>query len=399
MASITKTVDKSGNPVYKVQVSNGRGRKIKRSWRPEPGWSARTTKRELNKFAATLENELASGEIATRKESQEQKRLEEIERAKMRTLQQYGNGVFMPMKELSFSENARSNYCMTLNKHIYPTLGSFLMEEITPAMITALLTDIQRNGAKQATLAKVYLILNGIFKMAYIDSSIPANPMWKVERPKPRKDEAVKEETEKAYTVQELQTIFQCLESEPLKWRCLVYLLFDTGIRRGEACGLQWSDIDFAKSCITIRHNLQYSPAKGVYMATTKNGKVRTVDIGRDTLELLRAQRIEQSTRAISKFVFTQENSAEPMHPQSPTRYFEKFGERYGIKDFHPHKLRHSSASVAITNGADVVSVSQRLGHSDTAVTLRMYAHANEESIRRAGEIAREAVWKSIAAT
>ena len=80
------------------------------------------------------------------------------------------------------------------------------------------------------------------------------------------------------------------------------------------------------------------------------------------------------------------------MHPQSPTRYFKKFGEKYGIEDFHPHKLRHTSASIGITNGADVVSVSERLGHSDTAVTLRMYAHANEESIRRAGQTVRDAL-------
>ena len=62
------------------------------------------------------------------------------------------------------------------------------------------------------------------------------------------------------------------------------------------------------------------------------------------------------------------------MHPQTPTWYFKKFGERNGIEGFHPHKLRHSSASIAITNGADVVSVSERLGHSDTAVTLRIWA-------------------------
>lgn len=90
--------------------------------------------------------------------------------------------------------------------------------------------------------------------------------------------------------------------------------------------------------------------------------------------------------------VFTQDNSPDIMHPQSPTRYFKKFGQRYGIEDFHPHKLRHTSASLAITNGADVVSVSERVGHSDTVVTLRMYAHANEESIRRAGQIVRDAL-------
>jgi len=84
------------------------------------------------------------------------------------------------------------------------------------------------------------------------------------------------------------------------------------------------------------------------------------------------------------------------MHPQSPTRYFQKFGKRYNVKDFHPHKLRHSSASIAIVHGADVVSVSEQLGHSDTAVTLRMYAHANEESIRRAGQIVRDVLKQSV---
>ena len=80
------------------------------------------------------------------------------------------------------------------------------------------------------------------------------------------------------------------------------------------------------------------------------------------------------------------------MHPQSPTRYLKKFSKRHGIPDMHPHKLRHSFASVAITNGADVASVSEKLGHSDKAVTLRMYTHADQESIKRAGNIFRDAI-------
>ena len=51
MASITKTIDTQGNTVYKVQASGGRGRRVKRSWRPEPGWSAKTIERELNKLS------------------------------------------------------------------------------------------------------------------------------------------------------------------------------------------------------------------------------------------------------------------------------------------------------------------------------------------------------------
>lgn len=54
--------------------------------------------------------------------------------------------------------------------------------------------------------------------------------------------------------------------------------------------------------------------------------------------------------------------------------------------------LGHTFASIAITNGADVASVSEKLGHSDKAVTLRMYTHADHESIKRAGDIFREAL-------
>ena len=83
------------------------------------------------------------------------------------------------------------------------------------------------------------------------------------------------------------------------------------------------------------------------------------------------------------------------MHPQSPTRYLKKLSDRCGIPGLHPHKLRHTFASVAITSGADVASVSEAMGHSDKAVTLRMYTHADKESISRAAQIFREAVKKA----
>ena len=64
------------------------------------------------------------------------------------------------------------------------------------------------------------------------------------------------------------------------------------------------------------------------------------------------------------------------------------------MEDFHPHKLRHTFASIAITNGADIASVSEKLGHANKGTTLKMYAHADQESIRRASEIFRNALKK-----
>ena len=392
MASIQKTTDSQGNPIYKVQASGGRGRRVKRSWRPEPGWSARTIERELQKFCANLENELADGTISTRQEEKEQARLAALEAAKLKTLQQYAESVYMPTKAATFSENSRSSYQRNLDVHILPVLGDFLMVDVTPAMISKLLLDFQKRGHAHASTVKLYNILNGIFQMAFLDDTIKTNPMLKVKRPAPRKEEKAQDESDKAYTVQQLAYILQCLENESLKWQTYINLVADSGIRRGEACALEWSDIDWTKGTLMIRRNAQYTPTAGVYVTSPKNGKSRTVDVGPDVLKLLQQLRLEQAGKAISRYIFTQDNSPDIMHPQSPTRYFKKFGQRYGIEDFHPHKLRHTSASLAITNGADVVSVSERLGHSDTAVTLRMYAHANEESIRRAGQIVRDAL-------
>lgn len=392
MASIKKELDSQGNPVYKIQVSAGRGRRVKRSWRPEPRWSARTIERELHKFAASLENEFSGGALLTKKEDLERQRQAAIQAAKIKTLRQYADGVFMPSKETTFSENSRSSYRQFLDKHILPVLGDFPMQDISSAMISNLLLAFQKTGYAHASAVKLYNILNGIFQMALLDDSIQINPMLKVKRPAPRKDEKIQDELGKAYTVQQLRYILQCLEDEPLKWRTYISLVADTGLRRGEATAIQWKDIDWKESSITIRQNAQYTPHAGVYTTTPKNKKVRRVDIGPDTLNLLRQLRVDQAEKAISQFVFTKERSPDMMHPQSPTRYFKRFGQKYGVDDFHPHKLRHTSASLAITNGADVVSVSERLGHSDTAVTLRMYAHANEESIRRAGQIVRDAL-------
>ena len=396
MASIKLNETKDGRRFFQISVSRGYGKApYKTRWYWPDGWSKRTAEREAAKQAAAFELACKNGEVLNRAQEREKAAQEAAEAAKLKTVRQYADGVFMPTKEATFSENARSSYRMFLDKHILPVLGDVLLVEVSPAMISKLLIDFQRAGYAHATTVKLYNILNGIFEMAFLDESIPMNPMLKVKRPAPRKDEQPKEESDKAYTVQELSYILSCAAQEPLQWQTYISLAADTGLRRGECCGLQWSDIDFKAGTVTVRRNLQYTAAAGVYATSPKNGKVRVVDVGPDTLALLKQLRVRQARSCFSEWCFTQEGTAEPMHPQSPTRYFKKFGERYGVKDFHPHKLRHSSASIAITSGADVVSVSERLGHSDTAVTLRMYAHANEESIRRAGQTVRDALKKA----
>ena len=396
MPSIRKRENKAGQIFYEIQVSRGRSRsRLTSRWYPPEGWSQKAIDRELAKVAAEFERRCDNGEAISRAEQKEKDLLQKQEAAKIQTLRQYGERVFMPAKTVTISENSRSSFQGNLDRWIYPALGEMKMPDITAANISALLLDMQAQGKAHATCIKVYTVLKSLFKMAYLSDIIQKNPMDKVERPKQRKDEVRAQEME-AYTIEEVQCILSCLDREPLKWQAMIRLLVDTGIRRGECCGLQWKDIDFKENTITIAGNLCYTPQKGVYLDTPKNGKTRIIDVDADVIALLQQLRQQQASHALSAFVFTQDNSPEPMHPQSPTRYLKKFAARYGIDDLHPHKLRHSFASIAITNGADIASVSEKLGHSDKAVTLRMYTHADQESMKRASQIFRDALKKAV---
>lgn len=395
MPSTRKMTTKSGKVFYEISVSRGRGKsRLTRRWYAPEGWSKKAIERELAAVSAEFERQCDAGEVISRAEQREKASQAAMEAAKILTLRQYGERVFMPAKTVTLSENARENYQSNLDKKIYPALGDLKMPEITPAQISAFLLDFQAQGKAHATVMKLYTILHSLFKMAYLGDMIERNPMDKVERPKPRKDE-VKTSEPSAYTVEEVRKLLDALETEPLKWRALVRLLIDTGIRRGECCALKWQNVDLKTGEIRIAGNLCYTTAKGVYMDTPKSGRERIVYAGTDTIALLRKLRAEQASKAVSAYVFTRKSDPEPMHPQSPTRYLRNLSARCGLPDLHPHKLRHTFASIAITNGADVASVSEALGHSDKAVTLRMYTHANAESVKRAAEITREAIKKA----
>ena len=199
MASTKLQETKSGEKFYLICVSRGHGKApYKRRWYVPTGWSKKTAEREAAKQAALFEAACKNGEVLNRAEKKEQERLaaeEEARRlaeaAKLKTVRQYADGVYMPTKEVNFSENTRSSYRMFLDKHILPVLGDFLLVDVTPAMITKLLVDFQKTGKSHASTIKLYNILNGIFQMAFLDDSIPINPMLKVKRPAPRKDEGV----------------------------------------------------------------------------------------------------------------------------------------------------------------------------------------------------------------
>lgn len=407
MANATKRINKDGSVSYEIQVSRGRGLSpYSMRWQAPESWSERVVQRELAKVCADFERRCKNGEVLTNKERKAEEQRKAEEEKKIQTVKQYTEKVFMPRLTVTCSEHTRDSFQRNIDKYIVPAIGEIKMPDVQSEQITALILKMQTPkdkggyGLKVSSAVKVYTILNLMFKQAYLSHMIMPNPMDFVTRPKATKAEGKKRDVE-SFDESELQYILSCINNESLKWRTMIYLMAFTGARKGEIVGLKWDCVDFQNNTVTIKETLNYTVEKGIYSDTTKNGKQRTIDVDENVMKMLKTLRAEQITAIgkkmkkqgkkgiakLPKWVFTTDDYESPMHPDSPTRFCKNMEKKYGITDFHPHKLRHSFASIAITNGADVVSVSEILGHSDVAVTLRVYSHSNEEARKRASNI------------
>ena len=323
MASTRKLTTKDGRVFYEITVSRGRNKaRLTKRWYPPDGWGKRAIERELAAVAAEFERQSDTGEVVSRAEQKEREAEEAREAAKILTLRQYGERVFMPSKAVTMSESGRSAYQGYLNRRIYPVIGDLKITEISPSQITELLLGVQSEGKAHGTVMKIYTILHSLFRMAYRGDVVERNPMDKVDPPKPRKDEIQKTGVE-AFSVAEIRQIIDCLESEPLKWRAYIRLMMDTGVRRGECCAVRWSNVDFQTGAVLIDGNVGYTPEKGVYLDTPKNSRVRTVYVGEETAGLLRQlHEAQKESGCDSVWAFTRDGSADVMNPKCVTAYF-----------------------------------------------------------------------------
>ena len=151
MPSIRKKTNKSGRDFYEITISRGRSQaRLYSRWYPPEGWSQKAIDRELAKVAAEFERRCQAGEIVSRAEKRHQEAQAAEEAAKIQTVKQYAERVFMPELKIRATENTRSSYQMNLDKWVYPALGGVKLPEVTPARISALLLDMQAQGAYAA---------------------------------------------------------------------------------------------------------------------------------------------------------------------------------------------------------------------------------------------------------
>jgi len=196
------------------------------------------------------------------------------------------------------------------------------------------------------------------------------------------------------FELDEVLAIREALIQQPLKWQAITDLLIDTGARRGEILGLKWEDIDFKNNKMMIRNNLQYTPERGIYLEdSTKTNEDRTVTIAPEIMQILNNHRKEQLQYKLqcgdywteTGFCFTQEDGT-PMNPDSINGWLRKFSEKYNLPHIHPHRFRHTQASLLYFSGEDPVTISKRLGHRQVSTTQDIYSHIMKGADERASD-------------
>lgn len=240
-----------------------------------------------------------------------------------------------------------------------------------------------------ATIIAYHRTLNAILSKAVKWGYLQGNPADRAEKPALNRQEAPYLEEDDARRLLEL------LQAEPIKWRLLITFDLLSGLRRGELLGLRWADIDMDGQMIYVRQTSNYLPQHGVYVDTPKTEKSRRpLKLSRTAMLLLSEYRQwqEAQQRALGDVwnnpddrVFTKDNGA-PIFPDSVTQWFTKFVRRSGLPKVTVHSLRHTYASLMISDGTPLVVVARQLGHAQTSTTANIYAHVIAAAETRAQE-------------
>ncbi len=227
------------------------------------------------------------------------------------------------------------------------------------------------------TIRNHHIVIHSILSTAVDWNILTNNPAGRAKPQKVTKTQA------KYYNDEQVANMLNALRSEPLMYMTMIYLAIDIGLREGELTGLKWEDINFDTCEVNINKQRHYITGYGNIEGKPKtDAGVRSVTASKTVISLLKEYKKQQNENRLKfgtawqngKYVFLHEDGC-PISTQLPYKWFTKFLNRHNLPKITFHQLRHTNASLLISSGEDIVTVSGRLGHADKNVTLNTYSH------------------------
>lgn len=269
----------------------------------------------------------------------------------------------------NLKQNTVDIYKLMLNSKILPEIGNYYISKINKQSLTSFYNTLKENyNLSTKTIKNYHGLISSILQLAVDWDYLKSNPCSHLKLPKNEKNIDVK----KFLTQKELSIFLHYLDKETdYEFKTIIYLIVYTGLRKSEALGLTWKDVQFDEGYIYIRQS-KVTTSSGELVSITKNtSSTRIVQVPQKIMDMLK--KLERK----DEFVFN-------FKSRTLGKKFKKFINYYKcIPAITLHKLRHTHATLLISNNIDIKSISARLGHSETSTTLNIYSHVLQENDKK----------------
>ena len=268
-------------------------------------------------------------------------------------------------------------------------LGDKELRKLTGRDLDALYDRLRRGGLSATSVRRYHAVLSAALNQAVRWGLLQHSPVAQATPPGLQRNEAP------APSPEQVKLLIEAAQKKDPEFATLLFVAATTGCRRGELCGLRWSDVDLADGSLVVRRAISDLPGQ-VEIRSTKTGLVRRLALDSATSAVLAVQKDLAAQRCDvvgvnldpDAFVWLQApDYSEPLRPGRVTSRFAELRDELGLHGVRFHHLRHFAATVMLAGGVDIRTVAGRLGHSRPTLTLQTYAHVMEATDRRAAEI------------
>lgn len=272
----------------------------------------------------------------------------------------------------------------TFARHLTRELGHVKLADLSPAHVaaaqTALLDRGRADGAglSPTTVRGCMVLLRQALDAAVEWRRMSWNPARRVKAP------AAAASPMKVWSPEETRAFLAAVEGE--RYRAVFWVLATTGMRRGEALGLRWGDVDLDTAKVSVRQTVTRPGGQLIIGEPKSERSRRTITIDPATMGQLRRQRVAQAEERLAwggaysdlDLVFAREDGS-PVIPEYINRVMRRVSVAAGLPLIRVHDLRHGYATAALRARVNPRTVADRLGHARVNVTLDTYSHVLPE--------------------
>jgi integrase len=288
--------------------------------------------------------------------------------------------------------------------YLVPHLGRIRLRDLRAGHVDHLISVVNDGTRSAATVHRIHATLSSALQTAARKDLVAFNVARKASLPKTERPKV------QPWEPAELGQFLDSVGSHRLG--AMFELIAGTGLRRGEAIGLRWDDVNLVRRTLTVRQQVvqesgrrkEKAPADCPYCEAghigvsfgpvkTAAGENRVVELDDHTVGALMAHKLRQDAERAPwgeayvdhGLVFAREDG-NPLRPDEVTRLFGALADKAGVRRVRLHDLRHGHASLMLAAGVELPVVSKRLGHSSIGITADTYSHMLEGVGREASE-------------